>query len=85
MTRMTGLSLNRRFEKSNDRFGEPARREKKIEIPRSTYELDCGRIKFNILLSSGQMINKKKMCKKLLAKLKEENYGKEKRKGGYQG
>ena len=81
---MTGLGLGRRYE-GRDRKGNLIPRKEKIDIPRREMELDCGKFKFNILVSPGQSINTAKMCKKLLKNLKEEHYGKEKQKKGYQG
>jgi len=84
MTRITGMSLNRRYE-GRDRYGNLIPRKEKIDIPRREMELDCGTFKFKVFVGPGQSINTKKMCKKLLSNLKEEHYGNEKRKRGYQG
>ncbi len=67
MTKITQLKLIRTFEKEKGITGN-VRREKRIEPYRTTMELDCGEGRsFTIHVSLGQYINRKKMCKRLLA------------------
>lgn len=44
------------------------------------FELDCGGEKFKIWVAPGQLVNNRKMCKKLLAIKKLENNAKENKK-----
>jgi len=81
---VTNLRLNRIYE-GRDKSGKLIKRKERIEIPRKEMELDCGKFKFKIMVAPGQMINQRRMCKKLLDNLKEEHYGNKKNKRGYQG
>jgi len=62
---VTQLKLNRMFQKG-DRKGEIVKREKPIDaFPKQPYMLDCGIQKIEIMVSPGQRINPRRMCKKL--------------------
>lgn len=65
MTKVTQLKLNRTYE-GRDIYGNPIKRAKIIEIPIKKTVLDCRFEKFEIYVSPGQIINRPKMCKKLL-------------------
>lgn len=64
MTKITELSLNRRFEKG--KYGKIVKRAEKIDIPRRELQIECGNLTFKILVSPGQAINTTRVCKKLL-------------------
>jgi len=69
MTKITKNKLMRTFEDGG------VRREHRIEVAPSKLVLDCDGTKFEIFVSVGQFINRKKMCKRLLAN-KKIDYGK---------
>ena len=65
MSKYSNLKKNRVFEM--DKFGNVVKRVEPIPVaPRRQGELDCGGVKFKISASPGQLINKDKMCKRLL-------------------
>lgn len=65
MTKVTELKMYRKYE-GRGKNGKLIPRKVPLEFPRSVYKLECGSQTFEVLLSSGQGINTKKMCKKLL-------------------
>lgn len=69
MTRQTGTKIARRYGLFREPDGKPVARLLEVIHPpekRKNKILRCGIMEFSIFVSEGQIINERKMCKKLL-------------------
>ena len=73
MSKITGTKLGRLYEKTKNGL---VKRDKPLPTGRLKTTLECEGHSFNIYVHTGQFINKKKLCKKLLKEKGIHTYGK---------
>lgn len=76
MSKQTQTRQSRRFQitkAESGHMGVTMLAKPKPATPRTTRTLKCGIMDFEILVSEGQLINERKMCKKLIAQTRKKH------------